>query len=196
MRNGSRTDIKNALINLPGLAHWIPEAEKEKQMLKTDFSDIVIELPDPDNPGAWTEKYSDKLIEADEILLDYIKTSETIERFYRESSKNKYHWELFRALNDFQVTAPDLLSALRSFDASDPEQRKSGMENILSALDQFDKSWENLKSVYSRTRYVSYPENHIPDRYFHYASQREDLSWMIQPEELLHKMIKVRIDNL
>ena len=30
----------------------------------------------------------------------------------------------------------------------------------------------------------------MAERYFHFASQREDLSWMIQTEELFHKVIE------
>jgi hypothetical protein len=57
-------------------------------------------------------------------------------------------------------------------------------------LAEFDSAWENLKKVYAETRYIEYPEDYIPDRYFHFASQREDLSWMIQAEELFHRMIR------
>ena len=48
----------------------------------------------------------------------------------------------------------------------------------------FDQAWSNLKSVYAITRFIVYPVNYVPDRYFHLASQREDLTWMIQVEEL------------
>jgi hypothetical protein len=60
---------------------------------------------------------------------------------------------------------------------------------VHKALDLFDKRWKNLQSVYSETRFIAYPDNYVHDRYFHFASQREDLSWMIQAEELYHKMV-------
>jgi hypothetical protein len=47
-----------------------------------------------------------------------------------------------------------------------------------------------VERVYGQTRFISYPVNYIPDRYFHLASQREDLTWMIQPEELFIGMIE------
>ena len=40
-----------------------------------------------------------------------------------------------------------------------------------------------------------YPPNYIPDRYFHLASQREDLSWMIQAQELYEEMIRKWLQN-
>ena len=57
------------------------------------------------------------------------------------------------------------------------------------ALAGFDIAWNDLQDVYSETRFVSYPQGYIPDRYFHLASQSEDLTWMIQPEILLKGMI-------
>lgn len=189
MRNGDRGDIRNALLNLPGLAHWIPEAEKEKQQEKTDFRDILIGLPQTDNPGSWSEQYGDRLKQASIILKNYQTTSEKINDLYRRSKKNRYHWELFKALNDFQVSAPALLLAIKECDTGDENQRDRGIENIKAAMLAFNESWENLKIVYSKTRFITYPDNYLSDRYFHFASQREDLTWMIQVEELFHKMI-------
>jgi len=188
LRDGDRSDIRNALINLPGLAHWIPEVEKEKQQ-KTDFTDIVIELPQLENPGIWTKQYQDRLKEAAIILENYKITSEKIDELYKRSKRNRYHWEIFKALNDFQVSAPALLLAIKQCDTTDENQRERGMEDINAAMEAFNESWENLKTVYSKTRFIRYPDNYIPDRYFHFASQREDLTWMIQAEELFHKMI-------
>ena len=189
MRNGSRTDIENALINLPGLAHWVPEAEKKKQMSKTDFSDIVIELPDQNDPGKWTEMYQERLVHAEKILTDYKITSGAIEELYTKSKRNKYHWKVFKALNDFQITAPGLLLALKQCDTSEKSELEAGKQKVREVLDEYNVAWENLKSVYSEIRYIAYPDNYVPDRYFHFASQREDLSWMTQAEELLHKMV-------
>ena len=61
-------------------------------------------------------------------------------------------------------------------------------------MNEFNRAWMAVESVYSQTRFVSYPAGYIPDRYFHLASQREDLTWMIQPEELFFGMIKKWIE--
>ncbi len=189
LRNGSRNDISNALTNLQGLAHWIPEEEKEKQQKRTDFTDLVIELPDANNPGAWTTLYEERLKDAEEIIENYAVTSEGIDELYDRSTRNRYHWEIFKVLNDFQITTPELLLALRQCDTNDEALRNQGKEEVRVAIEKFKQSWENLKDSYSKTRFIAYPDNFKADRYFHYASQREDLSWMIQAEELIHAMI-------
>ncbi len=186
--NGNRTDIENILQNFPNLAHWMPPKEPGAPE-KTDFSDLLIDLPDPQNPGKWSEKYAAKLAEAAQIMESYGYTSRILDDLYRNSKKNRYHWELFSALNDFQLTAPELMLALRECDTDDDVKRKKGIEKISLAMNDFDRTWQNLQNVYSKTRFVANPENYVPDRYFHFASQREDLTWMIQIEELYHKMI-------
>jgi len=105
------------------------------------------------------------------------------------SRRNKYYWSLSLALYNLQVSAPRLLVALKKMDSSDKAQQKAGMEDIKNALKEFRKAWDEVQLVYSQTRFIAYPPNYVPDRYFHLASQREDLTWMIQAEELYEGMI-------
>ncbi len=149
----------------------------------------MIELPDLDHPGKWTESCEERLTEARSIIDSYEMTSDLIDRYERVSLRNRYHWKVFRALNDFQVTAPKLLLALEECDTADDTERQKGYSKVQNELAEFSRAWENLKQVYAETRFISYPEDYVPDRYFHFASQREDLSWMIQVEELFHHMI-------
>ena len=188
-REGSRTDMNNALFNLPGLAHWMPPKD-ESEPLKTDFTDLLIELPDLTDPGSWSNKYEKRLNEAELIVENYLHTSGTIKLLKNQSKRNRYHWDIISAINDFQITAPRLLLALFKCDTDDSEKFENGIKEVNNALAEFNKAWRNLLTVYAETRFISYPENYIPDRYFHFASQREDLTWMIQVEELFHEMIQ------
>lgn len=195
-RTGQRFNAENALFVLPGLAHWIPEAEKVKQQGKTDFTEHLIELPDVNVPGRWSETYKERLSEAQTILDSYEKTSDMIERYEKTSIRNRYHWKVFRALNDFQITAPKLLLALKKFDTEDFPDGQRDYSKIQNELVEFNRAWENLKNVYAETRFIKYPDHYVPDRYFHFASQREDLTWMIQVEELLHPIIREWMSGL
>jgi hexosaminidase len=188
-RKGSRTDMENALLNMPQLAHWLPPQDEDNPV-QVDYSDRLIELPDLQKPGSWSEKYADRLNKAASISEIYFYTSETLKKLYNSSKRNRYHWELFMAINDFQVTAPHLLLALKQCDTSDETQWEAGIEKVNDVLKEFTQVWGNLQNVYSKTRFIYYPVNYVPDHYFHYASQQEDLTWMIQPEELFHNMIE------
>ena len=193
-REGTRGDLENALFNLPGLAHWMPPADPNAPV-KTDFTDRLIELPDLQKPGSWSKTYEQRLEEAATVLDEFQHTSKVLDSLYNCSSKNRYHWELYAAMNNFQVLAPRLLLAMKQCDTKDPAQQLAGAQKLRSAMADFQKAWEDLQLVYGKTRFVSYPSNYVPDRYFHFASQREDLSWMIQVEELLHPIINQWMDN-
>jgi len=151
-------------------------------------------LPDLQNPGTWSTKYEQRLGEAVLILDEFQHTSKVLDSLQQCSRKNRYHWELFSAINDFQVAAPRLLLALKQCDVDDTARQLAGAEKVRNTLKEFDKAWEDLQTVYGETRFVSYPSNYVPDRYFHFASQREDLTWMIQVEELFHQMINRWMD--
>lgn len=186
-----RLHIQNALLPLPGIAHDLsPEEARKIRSEKIDYTKKLIQLPDPDHPGKWKEKYADRLEVAEKLLDEYPDVSEKLRQLYRTSFRNRYHWEVFRALNDFQMTAPKLLLALKQCDTKKAGARRKGIMMVERALEDFDRSWEHLKEVYSRTRFISYPPDYVPDRYYHFASQREDISYMIQVEELFHQMVR------
>ena len=187
-KTGNRMDIENALLSLPGFAHWLPPEEPGK-VKKTDFANMLIELPDIQRPGTWKTKYAERLDEAKSITKEYLHTSKVLEKLYINSKKNRFHWKLFSALNDFQVTAPHLLLALEQCDTEDKEKLKKGVVKVNIALSEFKKAWENLLSVYGKTRFIAYPDNYVTDRYYHFASQREDLTWIIQVEELFQEKV-------
>ena len=116
--------------------------------------------------------------------------TERLNNLYSESSRNRYYWSLSSALYNLQFTAPKILLALKDCDTPDTNRQKRGIENVKKAITDFRQTWLELEAVYGQTRFVSYPASYIPDRYFHLASQSEDLTWMIQPEKLFFGMIE------
>ena len=123
-------------------------------------------------------------------INNYSAMVQKLKELYNTSRRNRYYWSLSLALYNLQSSAPRLLLALKKSDSPDKVQRKAGIENIEEALMQFRQAWQEVQLLYSQTRFISYPPNYVPDRYFHLASQRENLSWMIQAEELYEGMIK------
>jgi hypothetical protein len=195
MENGSRIDLENALFELPGLAHWLPPHKHDKRT-KKDYGDLLIQLPNPHEPGAWSKRYADRLNEACIVINNCNTAKKELSILSANSKKNRYHWEIYSGLNDFIKTAPELLLALKACDTDNKLDLTEGISNVNIALENFNRSWNNLKEIYSKTRFLSNPANYVPDRYFHYASQREDLSWMIQVEEEFHKHIQEWLNSM
>lgn len=193
-RNGNLLSDENVLQSMMRVEHWLPvlEGQEKKQF---DYTTKLIELPDLKSPGSWSIKYKDRLDRSLIEMNNYKTLSDRLVELYNTSKRNRYYWELSKALYDFQMTSPMLLLALNQCDTADKIKRREGIEKVHLAMEDFNRAWEKLKQVYEKSRFISYPTNYIPDRYFHLASQREDMSWMIQPEEMYHAMIEKWLQN-
>lgn len=113
----------------------------------------------------------------------YVRNKALLNELLRKARRNRYQLELLRAVNDFQVTSPQLLLSLKESDTAQKKNKASGVKHVREALEEFDEAWKRLKEVYERTPFLSYPENYVKDRYFHLWSRGEDLSCMIQVEK-------------
>jgi hypothetical protein len=188
-KDGNLFNDENTLQSMQRVEHWLPVLEGQEKV-QFDYTSKLIELPDLRTPGSWSKKYKDKLDRAIIEMNDNMALSDRLNEIYSTSGRNRYYWSLAIALHNFQNTTPRLLLALKESDNADKSRQKSGIENVKMAMKDFQNAWSELKDVYARTRFVSYPANYIPDRYFHLASQREDLTWMIQAQELYFAMIE------
>ncbi len=182
-RHGSQMDEDNALQSLPQVEHWLPPVEG-REKIQFDYTTKLIELPDLNAPGVWSNKYNDLLNRALTEKNSYNVLHERLTDIYNSSKRHRFFWSLSLALYNLQSSVPDLLLALKESDSKDKAQQAAGLEDVKKAVKGFKQAWKELEDVYSQTRFISYPADYVPDRYFHLASQKEDLTWMIQPEEL------------
>jgi hypothetical protein len=188
-KRGSQMDEENSLQSLPQIEHWLPPLEG-REKIQFDYSSKLIELPDLNSPGTWSKKY-DKLLERAQIEKNsYKELSARLNELCNKSLRNRYYWRVSLALFNLQSAIPDLLLALKESDSSDKIRQQKGIGNVKQAITGFQQAWKDVERVYGETRFISYPSDYVPDRYFHLASQREDLTWMIQPEELYLSMIE------
>ena len=160
-----------------------------------NYDDILIELPDLSSPGAWSRKYKDRLDRSVIELNNCKALSDKLNELCNTSKRNRYFWGLSTALYNLQFTTPEMLLALKECDSVDANSQKAGRENVKKAIMDFKQAWMELEEVYGQTRFVSYPASYIPDRYFHLASQSEDLTWMIQHDNLFIGMIEKWLQN-
>lgn len=193
-KKGNIFDEDNTLQSTKQVEHWLPPVPG-REYLYFDYTTKLIDLPDPDAPGSWSKKYKDRLDRAREEVNQYTALAERLQTLTNHSIRNKYYWKLSAALDDFQITTPRLLLAIQQFDTAEKDNRNQYAGQIKNALMDFDKAWQALQLVYGETRFISDPPNYVPDRYFHLASQREDMTWMIQAEEMYHGMVKKWLDR-
>ena len=193
-RKGTILSDENALQSLARLEHWLPPLAGQEK-IKFDYTSKLISLPDPNSPGVWSQNYKDRIDRAQVEMNNYQYLSAKLANLQNSASRNRYYWQLARALYNFQNTAARVLLALKESDTADKNLHRMGLEHVRNAMENFEQVWAELKSVYDKTRFIKYPASYLPDRYFHLASQREDLTWMIQAEELYFGMIKKWLQN-
>ncbi|MDH5704700.1 MAG: beta-N-acetylhexosaminidase [Candidatus Aminicenantes bacterium] len=150
----------------------------------------LLELPDLKNPGAWSRKSEDRLKTAEGEVKRHEELKAQLITLRNRAHRNRYHLELLSAINDFQVTSAHLLLTLKECDTASKRKRAEGMRKVWQSLEGFEQAWRKLKEVYEETRFLSYPEDYVQDRYFHLASRKEDLTWMIEVETQFHELVK------
>jgi hypothetical protein len=188
-RHGGVMDDENTLQSLPQVEHWLPPVEG-REKVQFDYTSKLIELPDRNSPGIWSKKYEKLLNRALIEKKNFQSLSDRLGDQINKSKRNRYYWILSLSLYRLQSTIPDLLLALQESDSNEKSLQRKGRDDVKIAMDKFQKRWKDVENVYGETRFISYPADYIPDRYFHLASQKEDLTWMIQPEELFFGMLQ------
>ena len=188
-KSGTMFSDENALLSLKRVEHWLP-ALPDQEKLQFDYSTKLADLPDPAVPGAWTQLYKDRLANAVIEINDYPALLQQLETLQQTATRNKFYWRLSLALYRFQVGAPRLLLALQQCDVKGKAQRQKGVEKLRLVLRQNKQAWTALQEVYRQTRFLAYPAGYVPDRYFHLASQREDLTWMTQAQDMFNEKIR------
>jgi len=147
-------------------------------------------VPDPASPGTWRKKNRVRVENAREKVARHRRLTDELADMHAKARRNRYHIEILAAVNDLQVTPASLLLALDESDVADPGARKEGKKHVRAALDEFDRAWRRLQNVYAKTRFIAYPDSYVPDRGRHFASKREDLTWMILVEEEHHQQVR------
>lgn len=187
-QNGNIFDDDNMLQSTKQVEHWLKPLEG-REKLAFDYTTKLIGLPDLNTPGSWSKKYQEKLTRSALELKHYESLAAELHSIEHSVTKNRYYWRLAAAMYRFQTSTPRILIALQQCDQAGATGQKNGFTAVQIALEEYHQSWAALQEVYSETRFISNPPTYVKDRYFHLASQREDLSWMVQAQELYEGMI-------
>lgn len=140
----------------------------------------LMELPDKANPGAWSEKYADKITKAKEEAKRYELIADGVRAAEQNALRNRYTLEVYEQTNNLQNYPTRLLLALNAYDmAKDDISRQQAKAIIAEVCDYFTTMRTNLESVYSVTRFMQQPEGFIEDmnHHNHLASKTSNSDW-------------------
>lgn len=128
----------------------------------------LIDLPDKNHRGLWSEKYSDKIKRAQEEDIRYEEIKKGLAEAKAEALRNRYTLNVYEQNNNLQNFPVKLLLALYHYDqAKDDQQLKQAamqLKDICHSLSHLQKS---LEEVYSETRFMEQPEGYVEDMNHH-----------------------------
>jgi len=157
----------------------------------------ILAVPNLGSPGAWSKQNAERLKVAGQEIKRFEVTSGQIAELSKKARRNRYHFEILAVTNDFQIAAAKLLLALQQCDVADKAQQKSGMKNVRASLEYFNKTWENLKTAYGKTRFYGPPPGYVMAKFLNTWPDRPDmadvpadLSFLITPEQTYHKLVR------
>ena len=165
---------------------------KEENPLET----FIIDLPDLNNKGFWSKKYSKKIKNAKESLLICNEVEETINNLLNNNPKNKYTLEIYQQVNELVKFSSSSIVALEKLDISKTigqiDHQKIALNEIKDLQNKFESLRIDFEKTYSKTRILNKPEDYIldQDHHNHPANQTINFDWQFLSEILFLKKTK------
>lgn len=163
---------------------------RSRNTLRTQFSpatDGIIDLPDREQKGAWSEKHEGRIEIAQEILEDGEAVAATLSEMKNLALRNAYRLEVYTQVNELISYSAHVLLALHAYDlAEDGVEVEKAFKDIVKLQGKFEILREELERVYAETRILNKPENYIldQDHHHHLANQSLSFDWLFTAELL------------
>jgi len=169
--------------------------------LENPIKDYIIDLPEFDNKGAWSKKYSKRLadIKVQSRALKEIRN--TIASLQDKNASAKYNLEIYNeviSLVDYNFKLMKSLSLLDNNRSTEEETKLiNDLQNLVYEFKEVRKQFEE---VYSKSRILNKPNDYIldQDHHRHPANQSVNFDWQFTAELMLINKINnyLKIQNL
>jgi hypothetical protein len=159
----------------------------------------VIDFPDPNNQGAWSEKHAKRLTASEEFIRSTDSIAKKIGVMQSKAIRNAYTLAIYEQVNLLSGFAPKLLLALRDYDRSDtPNTRQEALKHLNELRVEFARLREEFEAVYAKTRILEKPANYIldQDHHVHLANQSLNFDWQFKAEMLFFEKLEKELENL
>ena len=153
----------------------------------------LIDLPDFNNKGLWSEKYADRITQLEQQRQTVEQVTLTLERMQKEGTKARYNLDVYRQVGSLVDYNFRVMQTLHAFDmaTTDPEEAKL-LEELDELTEEFGQVRAALEQVYSQTRKLNKPEGYLldQDHHRHPANQSVNFDWQFTSELMLLEKIK------
>ncbi len=138
----------------------------------------LIELPDPAKPGAWSEKYADRIEAAGSCTPHYEKAVGTLALAEKRALRNRYTLDIYDCTNDMLYFPSKLVLALEKYDrASDKRQALVELSDVCTYFYEMKKE---ALDTYSQTRFMENPDGFVAgnSHHMHLAARTNSSDWV------------------
>ena len=155
--------------------------------------DLLIELPNKENMGKWSEKYKDLLNEAQLNLMTCDSIDLKIKYMKSQAKRNNFTLEVYEQVNNLVRYSNALLISLKNYDeAKNKEQASLYLDKLKQLVEEFGSIRNELEKTYAKTRILTKSKDYIldQDHHNHLANQSRSFDWQFQVEILMLDKIK------
>lgn len=141
----------------------------------------LIDLPDADSPGKWTEKYRVLLDSADVQINRCKAIARRIKDAADHARQNRFTLAVYDVNNQLFLFPARLLKSLEAYDnAVDSSSREEARRQVMALCDEFNATKERLTQTYGTTRFMEQPVGYVSDlnHHKHLAALTPDASWL------------------
>jgi hypothetical protein len=153
----------------------------------------TLDLPDPNNSGAWSNKQAKRLTDARTEMKRYDSVKQSIADAMSVAKRNEYALQLFNNINELEMYPAQLLLLIEKYDLEkDPQQKDQAKKAVAEYAAAFDKIRKNYEDVSTRSRTLQNPSDYLPDQnhHAHLANGTNTSDWMYVYELAMNEKIK------
>lgn len=149
----------------------------------------VIDLPDPDQPGHWSEAHAGRLELAHRYASLCDSIGQQIEEMKELANRNVYTLEVYEQVNvlvDFTMEALLLLEEFDRESGSGNRESEKVWGKVKGLAEKFEGLRNEFEKVYAKTRILNKPDGYIldQDHHVHLANQTRTFDWQFYAEML------------
>lgn len=128
----------------------------------------LIDIPDKDNPGAWSVKYASKIDSARIMDRQYENIAQELDIAKKNAKRNRYTLDIYEQNNELFNYPVKLILALNEYDlAKDEKNRNNAIKKIKDVCGGFFLMRKKLEEVYSKTRFMEQSQGYLSDMNHH-----------------------------
>ncbi|MFT7032184.1 MAG: hexosaminidase [Cyclobacteriaceae bacterium] len=179
---------KNALLN----------GNKRNYLRKSEnaISELVIDIPDTNKKGEWTNENAERLNEAEKAVATCDSVAEKIVAMKAMANRNLHNLEVYEQVNNLVRFSSNALLTLRDYDlAKNKEDKTVSLIELSKLSNQFKTLRGELEVVYGKTRVLNKPSDYKLDQdgHSHLANQSTSFDWQFYSEILfLQKLEEIK----